>query len=430
MSLALFLGLNLGPVITSCIRDDNAANNADSLKLVFTVAPTSLTQSEPSAIYTVQRQNGNNQAISSGSTTANLSQDGNAEFYSDAFCTNPITSVTIDEPFSSASFYLKDSLVESITITAATSGFTSAEAEVDVLQTIDDFVSDLTFPSKDSDNFSEPSIANLSIFYNLVSKIMEGTYSGHSSDLVDVGYRIIYLTDDTIGTKAVVALKEIGSTGGGTYLLHIEPAKDLTIEAPHPVYDINTLEETSYLFQKLKARAFFIAGTHRCNSPTGNNSSCSGTTSACGSSEAYRISDVAHNTSTYFHEAHKAAYDFNDTNVIIQVHGKSDSQGSPAVAIFFNGISTDDVGSKSNILADALESALVAEVYSCNKNGDPNTLFGTTNVQGRYSNDSPDPCSSAASSASERFFHLEQNRSIRDSISDWGHVENVLNSNF
>ena len=52
-------------------------------------------------------------------------------------------------------------------------------------------------------------------------------------------------------------------------------ARNVIVEVPHPIFDINTPEEGSDIFQGLAARALFIAGTHRCANPD-TQSGCSG----------------------------------------------------------------------------------------------------------------------------------------------------------
>jgi hypothetical protein len=396
-------------------------------KLVITTSPENITQSGCSNPYTVQRQSESNAAITSGSTVVSLSDDqGNVAFFSNNTCTTSITSITITEGLSSAQYYLQDAELETFTVTASASGLTAATDSVDVLQTVDNFISALVFPAADSGSFSEPSSLNRSTFNGLVTNLLNGNTTGHSSTLSTLDYQIVFLTTDTVGSKTVVALKETGTTGGGTYLFFLSPTNDMIIEAPHPVHDSNTLPESSYIFQQLAARALLIAGTHRCATDTA--SSCSGTTTACTeSATAYRISDVAHNTNTYFQEAHKAAHDLNSTNVAFSMHGKGAS--SPAASIS-NGRTTNSGTAKSNTLADTLETLLATQVDSCNDSDDGNILCGTTNVQGRYSNGSAEPCGTAAGSANDRFMHLEQNATIRSTSSDWVLVKDAIDSTF
>jgi len=69
-----------------------------------------------------------------------------------------------------------------------------------------------------------------------------------------------------------------------------------------------------------------------------------------------------------------------------------------------------------NRLRDALAARGVS-VASCNRErDDPGSLnlCGLTNVQGRLSNGSRDPCRVVAPRASGRFLHIEQRRSIRE----------------
>jgi hypothetical protein len=67
-------------------------------------------------------------------------------------------------------------------------------------------------------------------------------------------------------------------------------------------------------------------------------------------------------------------------------------------------------------LAAALVAEGVEEVTSCNSGaGVPRQLHlcGSTNVQGRHLNGSPQACTVSASAASGRFVHLEQSSAVR-----------------
>jgi hypothetical protein len=92
-----------------------------------------------STVYTVT-------SVGSGATAINVPADapitlsgkGAGTFYSDAACTQVITSVTIPSGSSSATFYFKDGSLETLTFTAATTGLTSATLPVTVVSSLPD----------------------------------------------------------------------------------------------------------------------------------------------------------------------------------------------------------------------------------------------------------------------------------------------------
>lgn len=54
------------------------------------------------------------------------------------------------------------------------------------------------------------------------------------------------------------------------------------------------------------------------------------------------------------------------------------------------------------------------------------TLFGTLNVQGRYNNGSPAPCTTAAPGISGTFIHIEQRRSVRTNFNEYVKLINAV----
>ena len=200
--------------------------------------------------------------------------------------------------------------------------------------------------------------------------------------------------------------------GPAAVLLRTGEAAPLILGAPHPLYDIDTLDEAVVLFEQTGARALIAAGAHRCTNTAV--SICSGTSSVCtGASEAYRISDMAHVTDSFYQAAHRVLVDRFADDLVVSVHGMSR-----------DGISLSD-GTTEPTTADApvarLAAALItalpeeaADITTCNDypGAEREThLCGTTNTQGRLVNGGS--CTEAASAASGRFIHLEQSRTVR-----------------
>ena len=226
-----------------------------------------------------------------------------------------------------------------------------------------------------------------------------------------------YVFCQGIGSDAGTLLwfpTEIG-TGRALIALRASPNGNVILEAPHPKYDLMTGTETMELFSALSAQAMIISGTHRCASsePSG----CSGTTSTCGNSQGYSISDPAHNTRSIFHLAHEEITEHHLDDIVISIHGMSG-----------DGISVSN-GTNFDVADDSLVARLSEDLKfrmgeenttSCNSYNTANLdarLCGSTNTQGRHLNGSTEPCSIAATIASERFLHIEQSRELRENPS-------------
>jgi PKD repeat protein len=119
------------PVATSTTAQINGAGSitanfisSTSQKLVFTAgASQTLLVGQPSSVITVQRQTASGTAITSGTTTVTLTATSGA-FYSDAFCTTQISSVSISSG-STASFYYEASATGTPTLTASATNYAS-----------------------------------------------------------------------------------------------------------------------------------------------------------------------------------------------------------------------------------------------------------------------------------------------------------------
>lgn len=208
------------------------------------------------------------------------------------------------------------------------------------------------------------------------------------------------------------------------------PVRDnLIIMAPHSKYDTNTGKEAVYCFKNSLSRALFINGTHRCNSE--ELSSCSGTTSACGSSEPFRISDMAHNTTSMFQSVTKTVYNKLSSSVFIQLHGFSKQASDPFV-IMSNGTRETPSTDYATLIKDALvieDNSLTFKLAHIDT--DWTRLIGFTNTQGRLINNSSNVCNTSATVTSGRFIHIEQEKSkLRDNATGWNKMSNALISVF
>jgi hypothetical protein len=277
-------------------------------------------------------------------------------------------------------------------------------------------------PRANEGGFIEPSAKDRRIFHNAVRAVLQSNLKTARILANSVNYELSLLKDAAANQIYIVLVERTrGFRGLGTYVFSSAFRRNLVLEAPHPLFDINTPEESTTIFQKLNARALFIAGTHRCASE--QSSPCSGTTGACGTGgEPFKISDAGHFTRNFFQEAHRATSGLKVKPVTISAHGNGDA--SLPDVVLSNGTGTkESPNSLVNRLRRELKNRGVS-VGSCNFSSDQDlSLCGTTNVQGRLSNGSPNACTANPPTASGSFIHIEQHRNIRD---DPTHLINAL----
>lgn len=264
-------------------------------------------------------------------------------------------------------------------------------------------------PPPDSDAYVRPTYAQRHALYQSVILASRG----HD----DLALRSAHAAGYTLCRRDGVMqwAPEVPGRGWPQVALRLHPSIPLILEAPHPQFDLHTHEEAVYLFDALEARALVVAGTHRCANP--RPAGCTGRTSVCGGRpEPYRESDMAHVTDSHFQAAHAALAERFAEDVVISFHGMG-----AAGASLSNG-TTQPVSIHDPIarLASALRWVFPdVPVTSCNRYPGAHRrvhLCGTTNVQGRELNGSPNACSVAARQGSQRFIHFEQSDLLRSRI--------------
>lgn len=257
-----------------------------------------------------------------------------------------------------------------------------------------------------SERYVVPASARLDALGRSIDRAVDGDLVSAAEAADDAGYAlcadgdvVIWRPTDATG-QARIAWRRNNATRG------------LVFEAPHPFHDTGTLAQASALFERIGARVLIASGTHRCaNTAAG----CTGSSTACGEPSGYRESDAAHFAVATFQRAHEGfAARFAD-DVVISVHGfaqdgASLSDGTTAA------VAEDAPAAR---LARALVAVGIEGVTSCNPGAGVDVaerLCGTTNVQGRHLNGSPDACNARPPGASGRFVHLEQSRAVRSSL--------------
>jgi len=253
----------------------------------------------------------------------------------------------------------------------------------------------------------------------LMTALLGGDISGALAALSAVNYQACRGQGDEEGLLLFVPTES--GTGHARAVWRLGAARPLVLEAPHPVFDMDTGIEAATLFGATQARGLIVSGTHRCVSdvPSG----CDGKTKVCtGSSEPYPLTDMAHVGVSFFqafHEAFQAGLEevANVTNnwgyLLISVHGMA----GDGISLSNGTTSEADVESLPAKLYLALKDALPdAYITSCNSFEGAvvdKRLCGSTNTQGRHTNGVGEVCTDAAPAASGHFAHMEQTLEIR-----------------
>jgi len=204
----------------------------------------------------------------------------------------------------------------------------------------------------------------------------------------------------------------------------------LVIQAPHPVFDINTAKQGIYCFRRLLAKAFCMSGTHRCNHTA--LSECSGSTGVCsGSQSPFRISDMPHSDSSIFQQTTKTLHKAASQPLFVQLHGFYKRTSDPYVIMSNGTRNHSEKGFISRLRQElkVTDDSLTFKI--AHRDTGWNRLLGFTNIQGRLINGSNNPCRSGADSASGRFIHIEQEKSrLRADSTGWNKLYQALAGTF
>ncbi len=290
-----------------------------------------------------------------------------------------------------------------------------------------------TSPGASGNDYLEPLTTQLASWDTAVSAILQDNISQAVTSAGIFGYQITEFTDTSLSPNQIFYILEKKTNYDnywGTYVFSKTPTRvNLVLMAPHSKYDTNTGKEAVYCFKDGLAKALLINGTHRCNNV--ESSSCSGTTSACGSSASYRISDLAHNTNSAFQKTTQILFNDVANSVFIQLHGFSKQSTDPYV-IMSNGTRETPSTDYATLIKNALyseDNTLTFKIAHIDTDWD--RLIGFTNTQGRLINNSANFCTSSAISTSGRFIHIEQERiKLRNDVSGWTKMSNALKTVF
>ena len=310
---------------------------------------------------------------------------------------------------------------------ATSTGLVTTSMDIEnYIETIIDFL-----PDEGANDFSEPTAGNLTTWETIIDNILGNNTTTANTNAGTIDYEVILFTDNSVSPNQQYYLLQKTASGSnywGTYVFNAAPCREIVIQAPHPIHDTNTGNQGAYCFKNTNARLFMLAGTHRCNQS--GFSACSGTTTACsatGASEAFRTSDMAHNSNNCFQTTSNKMHDDIGSSVLVQLHGFAKDASDPYV-ILSNG--TTEVPSGTDY-ADNIKTTLAATdatlTFKVGHIDAWTRLIGTTNTQGRYINGEAIPCTDAASAATGRFIHLEQEKTkLRDDATGWAKVSTAL----
>jgi len=307
----------------------------------------------------------------------------------------------------------------------------SQDVEGDIEIYLNSIVDDL--PGSNGNDYQVPATADLNTWANTLAYVFNSQIEPANDLANTLNYQIVDFIDTTLQSNNrfyIIEEKKPQSKYWGTYVISVAPLCDkLVIQAPHPKYDSNTGYQAVFCFKRLQAKALFISGTHRCNNS--QLSDCSGTTSVCGSSSPYRVSDNAHNTNSIFHRTTGELFNNFDNTVFVQLHGFGKKDDDPYV-IMSNGTRVTPTVDYNTLIKNGLLQADASLTFKiANINTSWNRLIAFTNVQGRYINNSSDACTENASNSEGRFVHIEQERSkLREDSIGWHKMYSALKSVF
>jgi len=288
-------------------------------------------------------------------------------------------------------------------------------------------------PGSSGNNYVIPTSTNLTTWNTVIDAVLENNIEAARANAISLNYQITEFTDTSLSPNQLFYVLEEKSSQTnywGTYVFSKTPIRNnLVIQAPHSKYDTNTGKEAVHCFKNLVAKALFINGTHRCNNSDA--SSCSGTTSVCGTTEAFRVSDLAHNTMSIFQKTTENVFNTITNSVFIQLHGFGKKSTDPYV-IISNGTRvtpTTDYAAQLKEALFAVDNNLTFKLAHIDTGW--TRLIGFTNTQGRLINNSADYCNTSATTTSGRFIHVEQEKSkLRADINGWAKMKTALSNVF
>ncbi len=277
--------------------------------------------------------------------------------------------------------------------------------------------------------FQPPNPMDLSDWESVLALALAGDWDDCFDAANDLNYEVVEFLD-TASDETFHILRdrnipgEADYIGQGIFVFHNGAGvRDyFVLQAPHPRWDTDTMDQTALAIPQVFPRVAMISGTHRRNEPV--DSLCDGSHS---NGDPYRISDVAHHPDNFFHRTHRYLHSNLTDMVALQFHGFCCPGSAPYGSVTDDCIISNGHNASpgvnelttllaarieaQNFLADGTDLTTVA-VYP----DDTSVLGARTNVQGRITNgvSAGDECDTYASGASGDFVHVEQDPDVRD----------------
>src|SRR5262245_60732303 len=250
-----------------------------------------------------------------------------------------------------------------------------------------------------------------------VSQMLNGACNFTLPAAIATAAQIRTFTDTSTGKSYCLLMEVLDANnngkvdrGWGAFMVNPAATLEISHQAPHPLADLTTENQSIGVFGGTDSRSWMMAGAHRTAS-TGSN--------ACQSS--YGTSDAAHNINNMFHATNLELMTFYGANdwQAIQWHGMAADTCDPANAFLSHGRTVNPAAGDKNL---ALKNSMLAShpTWSIETPVSSCSLNATDNVQGRAINGVPlaSVCGTAASSYNGRFLHIEQDPGFR-TAADW-----------
>lgn len=264
-------------------------------------------------------------------------------------------------------------------------------------------------PKSGSNGYVAPTTEQRADWRSVVNQMLKGACGFTLPASLSANMQIRPFTDAGSG-KAYCVLMEVLDAdnngrvdkGWGTFIVDSNATRQISHQAPHPIYDGDTARQAIGLFKTTNARSFLMCGAHRyANSGE----------SACQSD--YGPADCAHDDTSMFTATNQELDSYYGAGswTAIQWHGMAADSCGTVSAFMSQGFTTAPASStKLHLLKQ-----LIADDHDSWDVRDPGDggcgLFATNNVQGRILNgvNDSDACSTAATApVGDKFIHIEQ----------------------
>jgi len=273
-------------------------------------------------------------------------------------------------------------------------------------------------PDRGSEFYRAPSQTVMEDWQSVVRDMMKG-----SCDNLKLPQSLAnhYSVEAFIGGSYCILAAVDWTPWGAVIVNRDDSAKRLSIDVPHPLYDVNTLYEGITIFQNTNAKVYILSGSHRyANSEK----------SHCQSN--FGIADSAHNKNTFLSSTAAILAHYNSLGVnhtVMQLHGMGESTCSGVDVHLSHGLKklppTERMVRLRNALARRSNWTVTLPGDGCN-------MRATLNIQGRLVNgvEVNSLCDMEATDSVGRFLHLEQKFHVRNEPEFHGYIIDAINEVF